>query len=52
MMTDSSGSIDKDTLIDEMQTKIGELLRVNQELCTAKNQIETLKENIVTSAIL
>lgn len=43
----SSGSdVDKDTLIDEMQEKIGELLKCNQDLCDARNQNEILKEQI------
>ena len=42
----SEGSVDKDTLIDEMQEKIGELLKCNQDLCEANNQIEALKEQL------
>jgi chromosome segregation ATPase len=42
----SSSSSDKDPLIDEMQVKIGELLRVSQELSAAKNQIHSLKETL------
>jgi chromosome segregation ATPase len=42
----SSSSSEKDPLIDEMQEKIGELLRVSQELSAAKNQIHALQETL------
>lgn len=44
--SDYSESVDKDTLIDEMQAKIGELLKVNQDLCEAKNEIEILRDDL------
>ena len=44
--SDYSESVDKDTLIDEMQNKIGELLKVNQDFCEAKNEMETMRENL------
>ncbi|OHT03475.1 hypothetical protein TRFO_06740 [Tritrichomonas foetus] len=42
-----TNSIDRDEIIDDMQAKIGELLKVNQDLCTAKNQIEVLKDQLI-----
>lgn len=44
--SETTESRDKDTLIDEMQAKFGELLKVNEELCAARNEIESLKEII------
>ena len=44
--SDTSDTRDKDTLIDEMQAKFGELLKVNEDLCAARNEIEVLKESL------
>lgn len=45
--SDSNDGIDKDTIIDQMQEKFGELLKENQELYSAKNQLNALKDKIV-----
>ncbi|OHS93044.1 hypothetical protein TRFO_12040 [Tritrichomonas foetus] len=47
-LTTSSDSINKDSIIDQMQEKIGELLHTNEELCNVKNQLEMQKEKNIT----
>jgi len=44
--TPSLGSMEKDDLLDEIQNKIGEFLKTNQELYSTRNQAEYLKESI------
>jgi chromosome segregation ATPase len=41
----SEGYGEKDTIIDEMQAKIGDLLKVNQELMQVKHQMDALKQS-------
>ena len=43
---DSKSNIEKDELIDSLQLRIGELLKNVEELSSAKNQIQYLKESI------
>lgn len=38
----SAASADRDEIIDQLQARIGELLKVNQELCASKNEKEIL----------
>jgi len=45
LSSDSSGQ--KDTLIDEMQVRFGELLNCNQELYQTKNENELLKQSLI-----
>ena len=40
-------SINKDTIIDQMQEKIGDLLRVNEQLNNVNNQYEKQKEQYI-----
>ena len=44
---ESKSNLEKDELIDSLQLRIGELLKNVEELSTAKNQIQYLKESIV-----
>ncbi|OHT14434.1 hypothetical protein TRFO_15227 [Tritrichomonas foetus] len=46
ILSNMSSSTDKDTLIDEMQQKIGDLLKCNQELCVLRKENESLKQQI------
>lgn len=43
-ITDSSNSINKDAVLDQMEAKLGELLQTNQELYSVKTHNVTLKE--------
>lgn len=45
-LSNMSSSADKDTLIDEMQTKIGDLLKTNQEIVILKKENDSLKQQI------
>lgn len=45
-LSGSGSSSDKDSLLDEMQAKIGELLQISQELCSTRNQIDILNQKI------
>ena len=42
-------STERDEMLDQMQSQIGELLKVNQELCSTKNQNEVLKEQLINN---
>jgi len=44
--SDSDSAFDKDTLIDEMQEKIGGLLQCGQELAEARNEIAALQDRL------
>lgn len=51
--SETSNSANKDTIIDNLQEKMGELLKTNQELCSVRNQIQIIKEkNIVLQSQL
>lgn len=42
--SETTNSLNKDTIIDNLQEKMGELLQTNQELCSVRNQIEIIRE--------
>lgn len=44
----STNTIDKDTIIDNLQEQMGDYLQKNQELCSIRNQIEMIKKQNIS----